>query len=147
MRLAESLGGESIAIPSVGRRIADDVVQFAHANNVTQIIISKSTRPWWFELMRGSVVHDLVRRAGNISVNVIAGEELAAEPVPKKTVRNAERSKPFDPKPYLMVLLVVAVGLAPASRPRCATISSSCRRSTPSRSPNRPTLPPSSSSC
>lgn len=141
MRLAESLGGESITIPGVGRRIADDVVQFAHANNVTQIIISKSTRPWWFELMRGSVVHDLVRHAGNISVNVIAGEELAAEPVPKKTVRNAERSKPFDPKPYLMALLVVAVGLAPASRPRCATISSSCRRSTPSRSPNRPTSP------
>jgi two-component system sensor histidine kinase KdpD len=27
------------------------------------------------------VVHDLVRRAGNISVNVIAGEELAAEPL------------------------------------------------------------------
>ena len=50
--------------------------------------------------MRGSVVHDLVRRAGNISVNVIAGEELAAEPVPKKTVRTAERPEPFDPVPY-----------------------------------------------
>src|SRR6478752_2845874 len=64
--------------------------------------------------MRGSVVHDLVRRAGNISVNVIAGEELAAEPVPKKTVRTAERSEPFDPKPYLMALLVVAIGLGVA---------------------------------
>jgi two-component system sensor histidine kinase KdpD len=60
------------------------------------------------------VVHDLVRRAGNISVNVIAGEELAAEPVPKKTVRTAERSEPFDPKPYLMALLVVAIGLGVA---------------------------------
>jgi len=75
---------------------------------VTQIIIGKSTRPWWFELTRGSVVHDLVRRAGNISVNVIAGEELAAKPVPKKTVRTAERPEPFDPRPYLMSLLVVA---------------------------------------
>ena len=80
MRLAEALGGEALTIPGVGRRIADDVIQFAHANNVTQIIIGKSTRSWWFELTRGSVVHDLVRRAGNISVNVIAGEELAAEP-------------------------------------------------------------------
>src|SRR5271165_1984346 len=76
LRLAEALGGEAITIPSVGRRIADDLISFAHANNVTQIIIGKSTRSWWFELMRGSVVHDLVRRAGNISVNVIAGEEL-----------------------------------------------------------------------
>ncbi len=57
------------------------------------------------------MVHDLVRRAGNISVNVIAGEELAAEPVPRKTVRTAERTEPFDPKPSLMALLIVAIGL------------------------------------
>ena len=78
---------------------------------MTQIIIGKSTRSLWFELMRGSVVHDLVRRAGNISVNVIAGEELAAEPVPKKTVRTAERPEPFDPMPYVMALLFVAIAL------------------------------------
>jgi two-component system sensor histidine kinase KdpD len=114
LRLAEALGGEALTIPGVGRRIADDVISFAHANNVTQIIIGKSARSWWFELMRGSVVHDLVRRAGNISVNVIAGEELAAEPVPKKTVRTAERSEPFDPKPYLMALAIVSVGLGAA---------------------------------
>ena len=57
------------------------------------------------------MVHDLVRRAGNISVNVIAGEELAAEPVPKKTVRTAERPEPFDPVPYAIALLFVAIAL------------------------------------
>src|ERR1700751_382509 len=72
LRLAEALGGEALTIPGGGGRIADEIISFAHANNVTQIIIGKSTRPWWFEIMRGSVVHDLVRRAGNISVNVIA---------------------------------------------------------------------------
>ena len=87
------------------------MVQFAQANNVTQIIIGKSTRSLWFELTRGSVVHDLVRRAGNITVNVIAGEELAAEPVPKKTVRTAERQEPFDPVPYAISLLFVAIAL------------------------------------
>jgi two-component system sensor histidine kinase KdpD len=111
LRLAEALGGEALTIPGVGRRIADDVISFAHANNVTQIIIGKATRSWWFELVRGSVVHDLVRRAGNISVNVIAGEELAAEAVPKKTVRTAERQEPFDPVPYAISLLFVAVAL------------------------------------
>src|SRR6185503_19905025 len=111
LRLAESLGGEAITIPGVGRRIADDVVQFAQANNFTQIIIGKSTRSLWFELTRGSVVHDLVRRAGNITVNVIAGDELASEPVPKKTVRAAERREPFDPVPYAISLLFVAIAL------------------------------------
>src|SRR3982075_4321017 len=113
-RRAEALGGEALTIPGVGRRIADDVINFAHANNVTQIIIGKSTRSWWFELTRGSVVHDLVRRAGNISVNVIAGEELVAEPVPKKTGPWAEGSEPFYPRPYLMALLRVAAGLGAA---------------------------------
>jgi two-component system sensor histidine kinase KdpD len=114
LRLAEALGGEALTIPAVGRRIADDIVGFAQANNVTQIIIGKSTRSFWFELTRGSVVHDLVRRAGNISVNVIAGEELAADPVPKKTVRTVERHEPFHPWPHLMALLIVAIGLGAA---------------------------------
>ena len=52
-----------------------------------------------------------MRRAGNISVNVIAGEELAAEPVPRKTVRTAARHEPFDPLPYAIALLFVAAGL------------------------------------
>src|SRR6478609_9711496 len=111
LRLAASLGGEAVTIPGVGRRIADDVVQFAQANNDTQIIIGKSTRSLWFELTRGSVVHDLVRRAGNITVSVIAGEELAAEPVPRKTVQAAERQEPFDPVPYAISLLFVAMAL------------------------------------
>jgi two-component system sensor histidine kinase KdpD len=114
LRLAESLGGEAVTIPAIGRRIADDIIGFAQTNNVTQIIIGKSARSWWFELTRGSVVHDLVRRAGNISVNVIAGEELAAGSVPKQTVRTAERREPIQPRPYLMALFVVAVGLAVA---------------------------------
>ena len=70
-----------VTIPGGGRRIADDVIAFAQANNVTQIVIGKSTRSRWFEILHGSVVHDLVRRAGNISVHVIAGDELPAEPV------------------------------------------------------------------
>src|SRR5207244_6878509 len=87
LRLAEALGGEALTIPGVGRRIADDVISFAHANNVTQIIIGKSTRSWWFEITRGSVVHDLVRRAGIIIVNVIACEALAAEPAVQRPLR------------------------------------------------------------
>src|SRR5499425_137885 len=44
LRLAEALGAEAITIPGVNRRIADDLINFAHANNVTQIVIGKSTR-------------------------------------------------------------------------------------------------------
>ena len=115
LRLAESLGGEAITIPAVGRRIADDVVNFAQANNVTQIIIGKSTRSRWFEIVQGSVVHDLVRRAGNISVNVIKGDELPSEKLAKSAVQTAVRAEPFNPRPYLLALLITAVGLCAAA--------------------------------
>ena len=111
MRLAEALGGEALTVPGTGRRIAEDVVRFAHANNVTQIVVGKSSRSWWFELMQGSVVHDLVRGAGNISVHVIAGNEQG---VAKTAVQTAARQEPFEIRPYAMALLFVAIGLAAA---------------------------------
>ncbi len=111
LRLAERLGGEGITIPSSSRRIADDVLNFAHANNVTQIVMGKSSRTRWFEILHGSVVHDMVRRSGNISVHVIAGDQLAGEPLPKKTVRTADHAPAFDPLPYLAAVLAVAVAL------------------------------------
>jgi two-component system sensor histidine kinase KdpD len=111
LRLAESLAGEAVTIPSADRRIADDVISYAHSYNVTQIIIGKSTRSRLFEILHGSVVHDLVRRSGNISVHVIAGDALAGEPIPKKTIRTAEGADSFDPRPYLIALVSVAVAL------------------------------------
>lgn len=114
LRLAESLGAEALTIPGVGRRIADDVVEFAQANNVTHIVVGKSARSRWFELTRGSVVHDLVRRAGNISVHVIAGNELANEPAPKTAVQTAARQQSFEPQPYVKALAITAVSLVAA---------------------------------
>ncbi len=111
LRLAEALGGEAVTIPSADQRIADDVIRYAQTNNATQIIIGKSTRTRWFEILHGSVVHDLVRRSGNISVHVIAGDTIAGEPIPKKTVRAAEGTEAIDPRPYMAALLTVAAAV------------------------------------
>src|SRR3954462_4993917 len=114
LRLAEALGGEALTIPGVGRRIADDIISFAQANNVTQIVIGKSTRSRWFEITRGSVVHDLVRGSGNISVHVIPRDHLSPDAAPKTTVQTAARVDPFSPLPYLKALGIVLVGLGAA---------------------------------
>src|SRR5271169_2012698 len=111
LRLSESLGGEAITLPAGDRNIAEDVIGYAQANNVTQIVIGKSTRTRWFEILHGSVVHDLVRRSGNISVHVIAGDTIADELVPKKSVRAAKRDDAFEARPYVFALLAVAVAL------------------------------------
>src|SRR5215831_3060287 len=111
LRLAEALGGEAVTIPSADRRIADDVIGYAQSHNVTQIVIGKSSRSRWFEILHGSVVHDLVRRSGNISVHVIAGDTTSREAIAKKTIRTAEAAKPFDFRPYAFALLIIAVAV------------------------------------
>src|ERR1700691_1616327 len=111
LRLAEALGGEAITLPAGDRHIADDVIGYAQANNVTQIVIGKSARTRWFEIIHGSVVHDLVRRSGNISVHVIAGDAIAGEPIQKKSIDTSERAEPYDPRPYVLALVALAIAL------------------------------------
>jgi len=96
LRFAERLGASTITIP--GRKIADEIVAYAQANNITQIVIGKSDRPRWFEMIHGSVVHDLVRKTGQISVHVVSAE--ADDPALPKPVATRPRSEPFDLLPY-----------------------------------------------
>ncbi len=119
LRLAETLGGQAVTIPSSEQQIADDVISYAESRNVTHIIIGKSTRSRWFEILHGSVVHDLVRRSGNISVHVIAGEAAGSEPTPKKKVPTPEGANGFDPGRYLVALAFVglALGVSAAIQP------------------------------
>jgi two-component system sensor histidine kinase KdpD len=107
LRLAERLGASTITIP--GRNIADDVIAYAEANNITQIVIGKSDRPRWFEILRGSVVHELLRKAGAISVHVISAAE--SEPVPLKSVATRQRPEPFRLLPYIGSTAAVALAL------------------------------------
>jgi two-component system, OmpR family, sensor histidine kinase KdpD len=117
LRLAERLGGMAVTLPGQGGRIADDILGFARSNNVTQIVIGKSTRSWWFERWHGSVVRDLVNRSGHIGVHVIAGDALNGEAIPRKTVRTA-RPRSFDVLGYLAAMAATALGLAAATLAR-----------------------------
>jgi len=109
LRLAERLGASTITIP--GRKIADEIIAYAEANNITQIAIGKSDRPRWFEMLHGSVVHDLVRKTGPISVHVVSAE--GDEPASPKSVANRARSEPVSPLAYAgsAVAVVVALGV------------------------------------
>src|SRR6266851_3338351 len=107
LRLAEKLGGAAITVP--GARIVEEVAGYAEANNITHIVIGKSERSRWFEIVHGSIVHDLVRRSGNISVHVIAG--TADEAVPPKTVQTQAVPASLDPLAYIATIGIVGVAL------------------------------------
>ncbi|MCB8819771.1 sensor histidine kinase [Microvirga rosea] len=70
LRLAERLGGEAVTIP--GRDVASEVIRYAETHNATHIIIGKPAKSRFQEMIQGSVAHDIIRQAGDISVHVIA---------------------------------------------------------------------------
>ena len=107
LRLAQSLGGDPVTLPATRASLADDIVAYARDNNVTQIVIGKSERSRWFELLHGSVVHELVRRAGTIAVQVVAGEALP----PDRRAPPARPTPAVSPLPYAAALGATAIGL------------------------------------
>ena len=117
LRLAERLGADPIMIPGDQRHIADDLIGYARSNNVTQIVIGKAKRSRWFEMVNGSVVHELVSRAGNISVHVMAGEEPAADGSKHaKPAASAERVK-LSPYAFALTMVAGSLGVAEAIQP------------------------------
>lgn len=57
---------------------ADDVVDgllgYAYRQHVTQIVVGESLRSWWQEVVNGTVVTRLIRRARGVDIHVIARE-------------------------------------------------------------------------
>lgn len=90
LRLAEQLGGEAVTVP--GQDVVETLVQVAETRNVTEVIVGKSRRSRWQELLRGSVVHDLIRASGNLDVYVVTGQDdedrpaLSPRPAPPRPI-------------------------------------------------------------
>jgi two-component system, OmpR family, sensor histidine kinase KdpD len=50
----------------------DGVLGFAYRQFVTQLVVGEPLRSRWKELLRGSFVNRLIRRAENVDIHVIA---------------------------------------------------------------------------
>jgi two-component system sensor histidine kinase KdpD len=71
LHLAEELGGQAITLP--GHSVAETVLNYARKHNITKIIVGKPILPRWRELLRGSVVDQIVRNSGRIDVYIVSG--------------------------------------------------------------------------
>ncbi|MBI3296695.1 MAG: sensor histidine kinase KdpD [Elusimicrobia bacterium] len=71
LRLAEQLGAETLSLTS--RDVVEGILELARQRNVTKLIIGKSDRPRWREVIQGSLVDDLIRKSGDIEVDVLRG--------------------------------------------------------------------------
>ena len=109
MRLAEQLGGEAVTIP--GQSVAEDIVRHASTHNFTHVVVGKPSKSRWRELFEGSVTHDLIRQAGNISVHVTSGTEQDAA-LAARNIKTAPQGRRLDPWPYVLATLHLAGALA-----------------------------------
>jgi len=105
MRLAEELGGEVVVIP--GAHVAEELLELARRRNVTEIVVGKSLRPWWFEFLHGSIVRDLIKGSGAIDVHVIAATEGEPAEMPPPAVRHDQRRHWSDD--YVLPVVAVAI--------------------------------------
>jgi two-component system sensor histidine kinase KdpD len=69
-QLLEEVGGEYQE--TAGSDVAAALIDFARAENATQIILGSSRRSRWHELTQGSVINRVVRLSGPIDVHVIS---------------------------------------------------------------------------
>jgi two-component system sensor histidine kinase KdpD len=109
LRLAQQLGGETIQIPALD--IAETIVEYARNNNVTHVIVAKSVRPGWRQLVFGSVIQRLIAKAGGINIHVIETSPEKTVPQPAAPQAGAR----FSPKPYL-VSIALAFAAVPVAR-------------------------------
>jgi two-component system sensor histidine kinase KdpD len=105
LRLAERLGAETVTLS--GGRMSDEILAYARARNVSQILIGKPVRSPWKRMLLGSIVDALVRGSGDIDVSVIGGEGEA-----DTTARVRRRPRPPDWPGYATAVAVVAVSTA-----------------------------------
>ena len=75
LALASRLGASTATVPAAS--VVEGLRAFAGDARATQIVIGKSTRPWWFEMRHGSVVDQLVRTIDDVAVHVLPGEPEA----------------------------------------------------------------------
>jgi two-component system sensor histidine kinase KdpD len=69
-KLLADLGGEYHEV--AGGDIAAALVEFARAENATQLVLGASQRSRWAELTQGSVINRVVRLSGPVDVHVIS---------------------------------------------------------------------------
>jgi two-component system sensor histidine kinase KdpD len=69
LQLADELGATVVRLRG---NVSDELVAYAHAHNIAQLVIGQSRRGRWEEMLHGSVTHDMLRKGQGIDMLVIA---------------------------------------------------------------------------
>jgi two-component system sensor histidine kinase KdpD len=110
MKLAEELGAKTVNLHS--ENIVAELLETARTNNITAIVVGKPRHSRLVELLRGSVVDNLIRRSGGINVYVI---QASKEKDKGSAIITGQASERPDWRQYcaslFLVLAITAMGL------------------------------------
>lgn len=81
LHLAETLGAETHVL--TGFDVVQEIVSFAHEQNVTQIMIRKQIASRWLNWVRRSLADEMVRQSGEIDVYIMTSHSSSAKVVDK----------------------------------------------------------------
>ena len=111
LRLAQRLGGEPVLIP--GADVVETVIDYARANNVTTIVLGKTTKSGLRRLFAGSVTQRLMERAGGIDIHMVEAQPEGAVPNrAPEAVAPAPNIRPYLTSSLLVLAAIpVAMGL------------------------------------
>jgi two-component system sensor histidine kinase KdpD len=112
LKLADELGATTLTLP--GRSVAETVMEYAHRHNITKVIAGKPLHPPWRDLLRGSVVNQLIRLSKAIDIYVISSE---SEPTPTKFVNAWKPHRPWIRYIWSLMLVLAASGLSAVITP------------------------------
>ena len=82
LQLAEDLGAHTKIIPSGNSMTAtaEIILAYARKHNVTKIVVGKPVHPRWYDVLRGSLVDELIYHSGEIDIYVITSAESTRVP-------------------------------------------------------------------
>ncbi|MDS1030047.1 universal stress protein [Bacillota bacterium LX-D] len=96
-KLVEKIGGtfEEVSISS-DDEVAEGIVRYATQHNVTRIVLGQSKRTRWEEILKGSIINQILRKTKNIDIFIMAdrAEKKGERILPARRVRKK------SPHPY-----------------------------------------------
>lgn len=90
LQLAEDLGARVVTMNS--QDVSSGILGLARQYNISQIILGKPLRPRWREILRRSVVDDIVRGSTGIGVFIVPGYPITNDSAVKEDAINRTRS-------------------------------------------------------
>lgn len=107
LHLAEKLGAETHAV--TGFDIVKEIMDFAHEQNITMILVWKQIRPRWKDIIFRSLADELTRYSGEIDVHIITGEAAEIQLHDAMPSETGPSKRAFSWQIYAMTIGVVAL--------------------------------------